>query len=152
MTPSAILAAVRAAGVTLRVDSGRILASPPRTLPPDLAAAIRANRAEVLTILSGPSTFPGRVLTFSVHRRRPAAPLPTHPAGTPYRLRLARDYSTDAVKDGEACPTCQGTDWRLTPPGLWMDDAGHYWSPPRQALETDTGTVPPVGIDAGATP
>jgi hypothetical protein len=116
LTPAALLEAARAVGVTLRADAGRILASPPRALPPDLAAQIRGQKAQVLEALTG-----ARILQF-----------PTRPAGTPYRLRLGRDYSTDAVKDGEPCSTCQGTAWRLVLAGLWLCGGGHYWSPRRE--------------------
>ncbi len=76
-------------------------------------------------------------------------PFPTRPDGKPYRLHLARDHQTDAVKDGEPCPVCRATDWRLTPPGLWMDDAGHYWSPARQVEEATSDPAQPVEIETG---
>ena len=59
-------------------------------------------------------------------------PFPARPTGTPYRLRLGRDYTTDAVRDGEPCPACRSTDWRLVSCGLWLCGSSlHYWAPAR---------------------
>ena len=56
----------------------------------------------------------------------------SRPDGEPYRLRMDRDYTTDAVRDGEPCPTCQSTDWRLVSGGLWLCGSSlHYWAPAR---------------------
>jgi hypothetical protein len=76
---------------------------------------------------------------------------PPRPSGTPFRLRLGRDYLTDAVRGGEPCPTCQCTSWRLTPPRLWMDDRGHYWSPRRQVEKSTSDPAHAPGIETGRT-
>jgi hypothetical protein len=101
--------------------------------------------ALALAVLARESTSPaapcltgGKVLSF-----------PTRLTGTPHRLYLTRDHTTDAVKSGEPCPTCQCTSWRLTPPGLWIDDRGHYWSPRRQVEKSTSDPAPAPGIETG---
>ena len=53
---AAVLAACADAGVTLRVEGGRLLASPKRVIAdrPDLAEAVRANKAAILAALARP--------------------------------------------------------------------------------------------------
>jgi hypothetical protein len=132
LTAVEILHRAHYAGLHLRVDRGRILARPARALTPGLADAIRANRPAVIDALVG-----GKVLLF-----------PTRPTGTSYRLWLAPNYQTDAVKNGEPCPTCQGTDWRLVSAGLWLCDQGHYWSPRRLAEKSDALEIMPPRPEA----
>jgi hypothetical protein len=74
---------------------------------------------------------PGRLLRFDLdHRPQVAAP---RPPGTPHHLSLGGGHTTDAIRNGEPCPICRCTDWRLVAEGLWLDDGGHYWSPSRPA-------------------
>ena len=95
----------------------------PGTSTPSALARLRAIRAasarppERAQVLTG-----ARILPFRSSR----------PDGEPYRLRMDRDYTTDAVRDGEPCPTCQSTDWRLVSGGLWLCGSSlHYWAPAR---------------------
>ncbi len=90
-----LLDAVRAVGVTLRAEGGRLLASPSGALPPALAEALRAEKAQVLALLASSAPCARRILPFDPARRRRAA---AHLAGT-------------------SCPSCGWSWWRVSPRG-----------------------------------
>jgi hypothetical protein len=87
--------------------------------------------------------------TAAVLTRAKVIPFPARPPGTHYRPRLGRDYVIDAVRDGEPCPVCQGTDWRLVSAGLWLCNGGHYWSPRRQVEKPDSDPALPSSFESG---
>ena len=109
MNASDLLDAARAAGVTLRAEGGRLLASPSGALPPALAEALRAEKAQVLALLTPPSGTtcgsPGarRVLPFDRRRRT--------------ELHLA----------GRSCPSCG------SPDGWQVNARGDAWCRPCEA-------------------
>lgn len=52
LTPSALLASLRARGVAVQADGGRLRVAPASRVPAEMLEAIRARKAELLAILT----------------------------------------------------------------------------------------------------
>ena len=132
MTVAAILSALSGLGIELRVEDGQLVAyrPPDVTIPPDLAAAVRTHKAELIRLLSEPSgpAPEARCVTCGATLRPEEVPTGTcagcaqAPAVGPtgpdpeafHRLLAELEASGGRVPELFRCPRC-GSVCRLAP-------------------------------------